>query len=124
MNPCTLILLTLLAGSVRSNAQSNFIRVTNTVLTAESFSGGGAAWADYDGDGWLDLAQANFAVKIRLCQIEPPVAVVVRPRCPPTAERLRGEDGVGDADEVGLSIGPHRPGEERQENQSAWVHGK
>jgi hypothetical protein len=55
-----LILLALFIASAKSNAQSNFIRITNTVLTTDSFSGAGAAWADYDGDGWLDLAQANF----------------------------------------------------------------
>src|SRR5438105_4834677 len=53
--------LMVLAGILSTYGQPNFVRVTSTVLTAESLSGGGAAWADYDGDGWLDLAQGNYA---------------------------------------------------------------
>jgi enediyne biosynthesis protein E4 len=56
----------LLATALTGMAQANFTRVTNTVLTAELASGLGAAWADYDGDGWLDLAQANFLGPHRL----------------------------------------------------------
>jgi hypothetical protein len=55
-----LLIASLLLMSGRAQAQPNFTRVTNTVLTVELISGAGAAWADYDGDGWLDLAQANF----------------------------------------------------------------
>src|SRR5262245_55328241 len=43
-----------------ASAQPNFIRITTTVWTSESIWGAGAAWADYDGDGLLDLAQANY----------------------------------------------------------------
>jgi enediyne biosynthesis protein E4 len=66
MKPHLLTQAFLVATVVVGLAQSNFVRVTNTVLTPELAAGGGVAWADYDGDGLLDLVHANFDGPSRL----------------------------------------------------------
>lgn len=49
----------------RNNCNGTFTNVTNRAgLKSESYVGAGAAWADYDNDGFLDLYIANHGIPL------------------------------------------------------------
>ena len=60
MKTCHAILLTLLVSFVRSNAQTNFEKITDAPQVTDLISGTGCAWVDYDQDGYVDLFVADF----------------------------------------------------------------
>src|SRR5678810_845298 len=49
-------------GLFRNNRDGTFTKVTTgAVATASTGEAFGAAWADYDNDGWLDLVVSGYA---------------------------------------------------------------
>lgn len=58
--------LLLTIGSLSAAAQTNFALVTNAIPVLDVFDGAGAAFVDYDNDGYEDLFVANLSGPSRL----------------------------------------------------------
>jgi len=54
------VLLTFLVTFIESNAQTNFVKITDVAPVTELIVGTGCAWVDYDQDGYVDLFVADF----------------------------------------------------------------